>query len=424
MRDDVLNAFDGDFPRPRLSFGLRLTSLLVVGVMLLLPLIYVGFTAGIGWLTYWHAVNNYTWMAVPGGRAKVLVGFFYVLLIVMGGVWFFSLLGNLFVRIGGSDTTEGFERNDEPLLYEFADKLADVIGAPRPDAVRLCLNANASASFETSLFGLRRKAFVLTIGVPLVSGLTLPQLTGVVAHEFGHFSQKGSTLLTRLIYRINVWFAAAASGGDAADEMIYGMTENEESPGLAIFGFLFWILVNLGRAVLWCLMMFGVAVSSTLSRRMEFDADRYEAGVVGSQVFKSTSRRMIELNVAEAVAGEYIGGSLDADHLPDNYPAFVAGLADQYPRVRKAAKKIVREEKAGFFSSHPTTKARIRAAERLDLPGIFQSPHPAKVLFRSFDQESERVTQLLYSLHFRHAVDEDRLRPTEEALKIYVQTMS
>lgn len=424
IRKEILGAFRGDFPRPRLSIGLRLTALFVLVVMLLLPLIYLGFTAGIGWITWWHATNNYTWMSIPGGRAKLLVGFVYGMLILFGGVWFLSLLGNLFVRIGGSDASEGIVRDDEPLLYEFAEKLAQIVGAPKPDAIRLCVSANASASFETSLFGMRRKAFVLTIGVPLVAGLTLPQLTGVIAHEFGHFSQRGSTLLTRLIYRINVWFAAAAAGGDATDELIYGMTEDEDgNAGLAVVGFLFWILVSMGRAVLWCLMMFGVAISSTLSRRMEFDADRYETGVVGSKVFKSTSRRMVELNIAEAVAQDYIAGSLDPEHLPDNYPRFVAGLADQYPKVRKRAKKYVREERAGLFGSHPTTNSRIRAAERLDLPGIFRTEQTAKALFRNFDEESHDLTRLLYSMHFRREIDPARLRPTDHALETFVETM-
>jgi hypothetical protein len=81
-------------------------------------------------------------------------------------------------------------------------------------------------------------------------------------------------------------------------------------------------------------------------------------------------------------------------------------------------------EKAGFFSSHATTNSRIRAAEKLDLPGVFQSSHPASVLFRKFDEESRQLTRFLYSLQFRQEVDEDRLRPTDEALKVYVTTMS
>lgn len=47
---------------------------------------------------------------------------------------------------------------------------------------------------------------MLTIGLPLVAGLSLQQLAGVLAHEFGHFSQGAGMRLTYIVRSINAWF--------------------------------------------------------------------------------------------------------------------------------------------------------------------------------------------------------------------------
>jgi Zn-dependent protease with chaperone function len=419
---EILEGFSGEFPRPRVTIAHRIVALFVVAVMLVLPVIYLAFVAGIGWLTYWHATHDYVWMNVPGSRAKVVTMVAYVALIALGVLWVLSLIKPLFLRAGGGEAGGGVSISQEPLLYAFADRLADVVGSPRPEVIRLGLDVNASASYETGLMGLRRRTFTLTLGIPLVAGLTLPQLTGIIAHEFGHFSQRGSTFLHRVIRRINFWFLAAVYRQDMLDDLIEELTSDDHW-GSVIFGFIAWALVGLGRGVLWCLMHIGLVVSGSLSRRMEFDADRYEIGVVGTKTFKQSSRKLVELTVADAITREYIVNSLDASHLPDNYPAFVAGLAESFDRVKKKAKKLIKTERRKWLTTHPPTQARIDAAERLDLPGIFTSIHAASVLFKDFDKECRELTQFLYTLRFGPGVEAANLRPTQEALDVFRQTM-
>ena len=71
----------------------------------------------------------------------------------------------------------------------------------------------------------------------------------------------------------------------------------------------------------------------------------------------------------------------------------------------------------------PAEKARIDAAERLDLPGIFTSVHAAPVLFKDFDKECRELTKFLYTLRFGPDVEAAKLRPTQEALDVFRQTM-
>jgi hypothetical protein len=51
--------------------------------------------------------------------------------------------------------------------------------------------------------GVFKKDLVLTIGLPLVAGLSVREFGGVLAHEFGHFAQGGGMRLTALVRYVN-----------------------------------------------------------------------------------------------------------------------------------------------------------------------------------------------------------------------------
>ena len=110
-----------EFPHPRASLGYRVHLVFVAGMMLLLPLLYFAFVAGVAWLTWWHATHNHVWMsAVYGVRAAIFLGILYVGLIIAGSVWVLSLIKPIFVRIRQQPGSGGLSREDEPALFAFA----------------------------------------------------------------------------------------------------------------------------------------------------------------------------------------------------------------------------------------------------------------------------------------------------------------
>lgn len=421
LSKELAGAFRGEFTRPRVTMAHRLVGAIVALLMLLLPVIYLGLIVGIGYATYWHVMNNWVWVVnVRGGRVTLIVASVYVAIGFAGALWVFSLLRPLMYFGGRSEERTGLSREDEPVLFAFTDRLADVVGSPRPDVINLSLDVNASASFRTAWFGLQRKQFCLTLGIPLLAGMSLNQVAGVIAHEFGHFSQTGSIFLDRTIRRINFWFAHAVYARSDIDEYIDALTHDGDGNVLVmLFGFLVLLLVGSGKVVLWCLMMLGHAVSSTLMRRMEYDADRYEIGVVGSDVFKATSARLIELGLANEIAGDLAFNTNRGDHLPKNFPEFTAAIADQDPRVAKKARKLIKKEQSSWFASHPTTAARVRVAERLKEPGIFDVKHPASALVTGFRSKSKDITRTLYQYRYGESFDPASMRNTSEAIEAY-----
>lgn len=415
----LLRRFSGDFPRPGLSPWYLITALFVCLVLLILPVLYFALIAGIGWLTYWHALHDWTWMTHLRGRAAIYVALIYGGLIVAGVIWVLSLLKPVFRGWGRSDASEGISREDHPLLYLFAERLADIVGSPRPTKIQLSPRVNASASYSTRMFGLMRTDFCLTLGVPLIAGMTLPQLAGVIAHEFGHFSQRRGCFLGRLIDRVNSWILESVYRRDWIDDFVEGAHESENFV-ISMLGLTTWCALNAGRGILLGLGWFGVAVSGTLSRQMEYDADQYACGVTGSESFAGALERLMELVVAENVAADYIFSSQDGCYLPNDYAGFLCALADQHKKIKKKARKTIDQEKANWLVTHPPIRNRIAAARQLGWSGIFDSRLLGKKLLRHFNDESQKLTLVLYCFRFGPHFQVETLRPTSEAIERYL----
>ena len=138
---------------------------------------------------------------------------------------------------------------------------------------------------------------VLTIGLPLAAGLTVREFGGVLAHEFGHFTQGLGMRLSYVIRSIVHWFIRVVYQRDEWDEWLdAAIGELDIRVGwVLLVGKLF---VAIGRGILWILFHIGLAISGLLLRQMEYDADRCETLFAGSDAFASTARKLQLLNGA------------------------------------------------------------------------------------------------------------------------------
>lgn len=91
-------------------------------------------------------------------------------------------------------------RDGQPRLVRFVTSLAERVGVRAPDEIRLVPDMNAAVSERGGMLGLRRGSRVMYIGVPMLAGLSEPQLAAVLAHELGHYSNQ-DTRLSGTTYR-------------------------------------------------------------------------------------------------------------------------------------------------------------------------------------------------------------------------------
>ena len=366
----LLQSFSGRINPPGLSFLYQFSLLLVTAFMLLLPVLYVALIGTLGWCVWWYARHA---VVLFGGPFVSI--YLYLLRLVLylgpllaGAVAVLFMFKPLFA--GRAERVQPLTINPgaEPVLFAFICKVCELVRAPLPSQIALSSDVNASASFRRGLFS---HDLTLTIGMPLVAGLTLNQFAGVLAHEFGHFTQGLGMRLTYVIRAINGWFARVVFGRDLGDQWLEEAADGSDSLAWKLVVGMVWLAVWFSRLILRWLMYAGHFVSCYALRQMEHGADDFEMQVAGSAAFESTMLRLQALGGAEHASRQYLQKLWQArQQLPDDFAAFVQKTDASLPP--KARTKI--EDRAGleptrWHDTHPSVADRIRRARQRAAPG-------------------------------------------------------
>lgn len=414
IRRAALAALQNELPPVRRSFVYLAALPLVAAVMLALPALYVAVVALAGYGVYYHAVRHAFLVNEFQGWVRVVSAGLYVGVLLAGLIVVLFLLKPLFARPAREVRTRSLTPRGEPFLFRFVGELCDLVGAPRPSRIDVDYQINAAASLRRGIF---RSDLVLTLGTPLIAGLTLRQFTGVLAHELGHFRQGGGMRLSYLIRCVNAWFFRVAY---ERDEWDVWLDETANDLDVRFGGWMFAMArfgLVLTRSLLRLLMLVGHAVSGLLSRQMEYDADRCEALVAGVDAFEETTRQLRRLGFAYGCMESQVMGFLARGMYPDDMAHFMLMIYQQTPpEVFKQIDAAVDDDKTHWYDTHPGDADRIRAARRDGATGIFHVPGPASALLDHFPALCRNVTWDLYSLIPRANVRPQDLRPVRELL--------
>ena len=259
---------------------------------------------------------------------------------------------------------------------------------------------------------------ILTIGLPFAAGVSLKQFAGVLAHEFGHFSQGAGMRLYVLIMRINLWFARVVYQRDEWDATLEAWS-SEEHVLIILLAAVTRLAVWLARRVLWVLMQIGRIVSGFLSRQMEFDADRYEARMVGAACFAETMWQFRLMSLAENGAVADLNSSWQQRRLPDNFPKLVMANIPQIPQeVVAHFRQDMETASSGLFSTHPSDKDRIARARREEpSDGIFHLDGPATDVFSDFDALAKATSFDMYRALLGPGIGKEQLYEVAELVE-------
>lgn len=414
-----LAAFDQPITRPRTGFIYLVCLLLVTVTMLLLPLIYLALVSGLAWAVYYHAFHNFGPImhlgGFTGGRIMIFKFLLYAAPLVAGVVVVFFMFKPLLAGRPKRAQPLALNPSDNPVLYAFIAKICDAVGASVPKRIDLDCELNASASFRRGFLSLFSNDLVLTIGLPLVANLSARELAGVIAHEFGHFTQGAGMRLSYIIRSINFWFARVAYQRDAWDEALVNWSNEVEDGRVAIIVWAVQISVWFSRLILKLLLFTGHIVSGFMLRQMEYDADAYEIKVAGSEAFESTMRKLSTLGAALQLTYKQIHVTWKkTQQLPDNLSELLRQAHEQLPAdVLQKIDDALGLHRTSLFDSHPSSADRIRRARQAGDPGIFHDERPATDLFSSFDHPARFVTLLHYTDDLGIPISSDMLRNVE-----------
>jgi len=411
-RKSILTPLLKPLPIIETSAGYKLGLALVALFLVLLPLVYVGAIIGLIAAEYlyfaWTFESFKQSLGQGNGKGDLYTMVFYFAIPVAIGMVILVLLKPLVFGWGGKDNRFEITRAREPLLFELIDHICHFVGAPIPKRVFINCEVNAGAAMS---YGIRGAIFGgndcdLVIGLPLVAGMSTSEFAGVLVHEFGHFTQGGTLRMTYIVHTLLGWFAHIYYYRDRMDVWLVIGSKTGHITNVA-FCLLVRGIIWIARRTIWCLMMLGNLAAGFMSRQMEFDADAFEIQLGGSERFATSSRKMITLSVANDKTVNDLQYMLTEERLADNYPLLIAVnsriLDDELQRI---SAKIIKEEKASLFATHPCTRDRIEAARSMNVPGVLHVDLPASLLFRNFLALSREV-----SLHFYREVIELKLEP-------------
>jgi len=398
----ILNQIRAIESPPRTSFLYQLNLLLVAIVMVLLPVVYLALVGLAAYGVYYHATEHWSWVTKLGVRSvrlTILIFVVYLIPLVTGSVVVFFMIKPLFAGRPKRAQPLALNPADNPLLYAFIEKICETVGAPSPKRIDLNCELNAAAGFRRGYLSMFGNDLVLTLGLPLVANLSAAEFAGVVAHEFGHFTQNVGMRLSYLIRSINFWFARVVYERDSWDEALEEWANDVEDGRVAVVVWISQIGVWFARMLLRLLMYIGLLVSGFLMRQMEYDADAWEIKLSGSESFERTQRKLATLSAAMDWMYKQIHQQWrKTQQLPDNLSELLRQAHESLPTVKlKMIEDASGLERTGLFDSHPSLADRIRRARRAQEPGIFHDERPASSLFSSFEHPARFVTLLHYT---------------------------
>ncbi|MFG2816711.1 M48 family metalloprotease [Streptomyces sp. NPDC048410] len=332
--------------------------------------------------------------------------------------------GMFMLRIPAADDPAAVEvgEADEPRLWALVREVADASGSHAPARILLTAEVNASVREDARLLGLRPGPHTLTLGVPLLTGLSEAQLRAVLGHEYGHFTA-GDTRLSAIVVRgrarisrVVEQFHATADGKvadererqerTAAKRIAKGKKAREvdtRHTGALYRG--------MARLYTWYAGLYLRASLST-ARGQEFAADLAAVRIAGRDVTASALR---EIPVLVAAHGFYLETyatlGLPARTLPPRGQFF--GGFREFLAARSAGLQALRaelpEEPESRYDSHPPMAERVRRIETLPADGRrSEGDGPALALLTDPEHTLtalEEATLTVEALGFRRTVD-------------------
>jgi hypothetical protein len=122
------------------------------------------------------------------------------------GATIVAVLGIYAILVGITPRREHFEppgplltKEEQPRINDEIRTIAEATHSEMPREIYLVPDVNAAVAHVGGFAGIGSRPIML-VGLPLMAVLTTPELRGVLAHEFGHYSG-GDTRLGPLTYR-------------------------------------------------------------------------------------------------------------------------------------------------------------------------------------------------------------------------------
>lgn len=331
--------------------------------------------------------------------------FFLSLIPLFIGILLLIFVIKFFFRKSTFDRSMWIEitKDQEPNFFELIESVADEINTGLPNRVYLSPNVDAMVFYDSNFWNLFFPSKEnLVIGMGLINSINKSELKAVLAHEFGHFTQRSLKRFS-LVY---IW-----------NQIIYKMLIDEEYYHSLIskfnLGQFVWIVIGYSTFIRWILRKAYDFVSfnyGPLSIELEYHADEISANLAGTVPNISSMHR----NDLANFSFEYLFDFYHTFHLksiktdniyPQHYIVMISTAKERGVEIKHGLPVITEKNINKFnrskliikdqWASHPNFTDRIARFNKLNV-NVQVSNDLALEYFEDKDRLQKKLTQKLF----------------------------
>jgi Zn-dependent protease with chaperone function len=410
-----------DFIKPSPEFRKSVSGVIFsIIIFLLFYLMLIALAGGLMVLAGWAGISiiafrpSFITLAIGAG------------IIALGIMLFVFLFKFIFSRTKNENPFRiEIKEHQHPELFTFIRNLNKDTQTKFPKKIFLSPEVNAmvfyNSSFWSLFFPIRKN---LEIGLGLVNALNVSEFKAVLAHEFGHFSQRsmkvGSYIYTvnrviyNLVYEYDNWDNALSSWAQTGG--IFGF----------FAGITFWIVERVRGILKVAYNLINISYLK-LSREMEYHADLIAISVSGNKSFIDALRKIefssfsydyttgyLNSLASNSKASEdiYLNHSFTTSFLAKhNKIKLQNGSPDITDEVLENNLVKSRINIKDQWASHPTLHEREQNISKVNIETEVNEDS-AWTIFTNAEDIKKEVTRNLYKIGFPNA-EFDSLKPNE-----------
>ncbi len=358
-------------------FGFLLFVLLPYLVYLMLFSFYSAVTLGV--YGFW----------LMSGASRIPVVIPIALIVIVFGTGIAVLVGFFYLLFPPKKKPFGIElkKSDEPKLWSLVCEVAKSAGSTAVDRIYASpfpgIGVYTNGSVIGSVFGTGQK--VLEVGLPSIYNMKIGEFKAILAHEYGHFSNKdtrwGSFTYTMENSLISTLRAMPGPSENAQDGTLSALLSYNPA---------YWILYFFVK-------LFS-KVTNGFSRIREVLADKRSCELFGGNNFSNGLSR-VALNdkvFFEIVESKYVPELLKENQV---FTSFGKAMEIAYGKDNKKVIEELKNDILNFqgdenYSTHPKLKVRIEYSKRFGDKTEKKDKEPTGKLFEDWQARSQEITNI------------------------------
>lgn len=299
---------------------------------------------------------------------------------------------------------------DEPELFLFIKSIVKEVKTDFPNKVFFSSQVNASVFYNSSFWSMFLPVKKnLHIGLGLMNSTTVDEFKCILAHEFGHFSQR-SMKIGSYVYNVNYILHNMLYDNDSYNNLIRRWANVS-----GYFSFFSVISIKITNGIQWLLRKVYNVVNLSymaLSREMEFHADEIAVRIAGSEALTTSLLRAELATHSLNRVFDFYTTQINDNISPENifskqsYIMNYLGelnklpITNNLPQVSLKEKNRFDKSKIDFgnqWSSHPSDFERINRANQLNIINTETNNANACTLLTNSEEMQRKVTAFIIS---------------------------